>query len=206
MDKNTFEDALARAQKLMLSEDFNAKVEGIAKAHSGKGGAAVDFSSFEKQAFGQTFNNSQSHPTVMLSETVDKANMQKRMDKLPAAIRESFEKTPPMSGQDSAGDSIGSITNKLAKNAMLTENSLVLHSNSAPASNTGIDYSLIKTIIDESVRRNIEEIKGNMLTESKSAGLAGLKMMKGNKIQLVDTNGNLYEGVLTLKRKAQPKA
>ena len=33
--------------------------------------------------------------------------------------------------------------------------------------------------------------------------IKGLKISKGNKIQLLDVSGNLYEGVLTLKRKAK---
>ena len=33
--------------------------------------------------------------------------------------------------------------------------------------------------------------------------IKGVKISKGNKIQLLDMSGNLYEGVLTLKRKAK---
>ena len=64
----------------------------------------------------------------------------------------------------------------------------------------GIDYSLIKAIIDESVRRQFEEMKKGMLNEN---FVRGMRVARGNKIQFLDSAGNLYEGVLTLKKKAK---
>lgn len=63
--------------------------------------------------------------------------------------------------------------------------------------NNGIDYSLIKTIVNESIRENLKEIRKGILAEGTT--LKGIKIAKGNKIQLVDSKGNLYEGVLKLK-------
>ena len=62
---------------------------------------------------------------------------------------------------------------------------------------SGIDYSLIKTIIDESIRRNLDDIKKEMLNENNS--VRGVRIAKGNKIQMMDAKGNIYEGVLKLK-------
>ena len=59
-----------------------------------------------------------------------------------------------------------------------------------------IDYSLIKSLIDESIHRNIEELKSNMLNEN---CIPKLTRIKGNVIQVVDNKGNLFEGKLVLK-------
>lgn len=61
----------------------------------------------------------------------------------------------------------------------------------------GIDYSLIKMIVNEAVK----EAMGNAQQLNESA-VANIKMKSGGVIQLVDKKGNLYEGVLKLKQKA----
>lgn len=58
-----------------------------------------------------------------------------------------------------------------------------------------IDYNYIKHLIKECLNENNKE----QLVES---SLAGLRICKGNKIQFVDSKGNLFEGVLKLVKKA----
>lgn len=177
---NKLENVLSKAQELMLNEEFNQKVEGIAANYGGGSNRAntQDLSSFEQMAFGSSYSN-------------DNTNQQyNNTNRLPQSIRESFEKTPPLTGQDVS--QMGLIEKKLS---LRNQNNNVYQ---APQSslNNGIDYSLIKTIIDESISRNLSQ---NKLNENV---IRGMKISNGNKIQVIDSKGNLYEGILKLKKKA----
>ena len=97
---------------------------------------------------------------------------------IPTAIQESFNKMPTPFPQQ---------TYSMAQPAV------------QPTSQQ-IDYNYIKYLISEAIKENVR-----ILNESKSGNLAGVRIAGGNKIQLMDTKGNLYEGVLTLKKKAEKK-
>ncbi len=73
--------------------------------------------------------------------------------------------------------------------------------NTAPISSSNpIDYSLLKTIIDESVKRNLLEMKNAQLNESTTSSLKTMKLGNGNKLSFLDSKGNLYEATLVFKR------
>lgn len=83
------------------------------------------------------------------------------------------------------------------RNTTTNNNSVPMNNNIAP----GIDYTIIKAIVDESVKRNLSELFNNVINESKDNNyLQLLRIGKGNKIQVLDNKGNLYESVLTLKK------
>lgn len=194
MNNKQFTNALAKAQSLMLDEGFNARVEASARAFrgSGTGGggsiSSAEMAMFERQAFGQ----SSSEKPVQLLETVD---YESNLSKLPDAIRESFTKLPPQSDKTP----ISSAVEQLSKNVIREEKM------QAPVSipQTGsVDYSLIKLIVKECVKESLAEMKGGLLTESSSPSFRGMRIADGNKFQFIDSKGNLYEGVLKLKKKA----
>lgn len=66
-----------------------------------------------------------------------------------------------------------------------------------PTGTAGVDYTIIKAIVEECIKRNIEEIKASILQES---SLKRVRLGEGNKIQLVDNKGNLYESTLEYKK------
>lgn len=66
-----------------------------------------------------------------------------------------------------------------------------------PTGTAGVDYIIIKAIVEECIKRNIEEIKASILQES---SLKRVRLGEGNKIQLVDNKGNLYESTLEYKK------
>ena len=66
-----------------------------------------------------------------------------------------------------------------------------------PTGTVGVDYTIIKAIVEECIKRNIEEIKASILQES---SLKRVRLGEGNKIQLVDNKGNLYESTLEYKK------
>ena len=67
-----------------------------------------------------------------------------------------------------------------------------------PQQVSGIDYGMIKALVSEVIRENLNEIKQSLLSEG---SLRGINMPGGNKIQFLDSKGNLYEGQLNLKKK-----
>lgn len=215
MEQNKFGNILANAQKLMLDEEFNAKVERSARAFAGGGGinsgGGSDLAAFEAQAFG--YSTQEEKPIKLLESTINDAGIDINgagANRLPKSIRESFAKRPPMSGDDIDSTPIGRITQTLRKTVQQPQRQVINEQRYAPQPQQyipqggGIDYSLIKSIIDESVRRNIDEIKNSLLNESVSMpAFRGMKIGDGNRIQFLDSKGNLYEGVLKLKRKAE---
>jgi hypothetical protein len=55
-------------------------------------------------------------------------------------------------------------------------------------------------MIEEAVKNALSQ---NKLNESVNNNILGMKMCEGNKIQFMDSKGNIYEGVLKLKKKRQ---
>ena len=205
MNQKNFGNALARAQKMILDEGFNARVESVAKSYRNGGGIPMNVPSSVPSS---TVGNNDG---ITLLEDVMGASGMNEMPtntKLPKEILESFSKTPPMSGEGTDNTTLGILSKGLEKNVIKeTVSRPVQQEQYQPTQGGSIDYSLIKAIIDESVRRNLEEMKGSMLNESASSPkgpeLRGMTIKDGNKIQFLDAKGNLYEGILKLKKRAQ---
>lgn len=190
MNDKQFGNVLAKAQSLMLDEGFNARVEAAARAHRG-GGTISDseIAMFEQQAFGGQSKN------VKAVQRLEQADYESNLSKLPDAIRESFVKLPPQSDKTP----ISSVVEKLSKNLIQEEK---VHTPVSIPQTGVVDYSLIKLIVKECVKESLAEMKGSMLTESSSPSFRGMRIADGNKFQFIDSKGNLYEGVLKLKKKA----
>ena len=189
MDEAKFTNILSKAQSLMLDENFNRLVEQKGNAYAGRrsNGADADIASMESTIFGGAAQtDTQTQPVQVLSEQTGSV---KGVDALPEYMRESFIKTPPLTGDNSRLDS-------LTKDLQQVQQRQVLKETVIPTSN-GIDYSLIKAIIDESVSRHMKTIN-----ESSAPAMKGMRFINGNTFQFIDAKGNLYEGVLKLKKKA----
>lgn len=59
-----------------------------------------------------------------------------------------------------------------------------------------IDYSMVKMIVEDVVKRYSAALKKSILSEMNESGVFRI----GEKVQVVDKNGNLYEGKLTFKK------
>lgn len=64
--------------------------------------------------------------------------------------------------------------------------------NTLPVS--GIDYSLIKLMIESCIKEEFKSLKQSMLTESKNNGNGDVILSLGDTIRFVAKNGNVYEG------------
>lgn len=64
-------------------------------------------------------------------------------------------------------------------------------------SSGGIDYSMIRIIIEECISRQLSELKKTMLSESVNTGTKGDVILTiGDNIKFIAKNGNVYEGVV----------
>ena len=72
---------------------------------------------------------------------------------------------------------------------------------STKEANNSVDYSLIKMMIEETMRKYIGQLKKTILTESKENSNNGLSMMtkQGNKFRFVTEDGKIFEADLTYK-------
>lgn len=109
--------------------------------------------------------------------------------KLPKEIINSFKEQPIEMGQSVLGDKI---IEKITKN---NSTSIVEETKKTTPTNSNIDYSLIKSIIDESIRKYTVAIQKKVLNESKQNNQ--LSIMKiGNKLNFISSNGDVYEANL----------
>lgn len=102
-------------------------------------------------------------------------------------IRESFEQMPQMN------------TNDIYKH-LYEQQQYAPKQQSQPLQITsGIDYNALKFIINEAIKENLEKIK----QELNENVVSGVSIGNGKKIYFSDTKGNIYEGQLVLKKRAQ---
>lgn len=194
-------NAIARAQMLM-SEEYQNKMDTISMGARKKGGAGIsnsELSGMEQQVFGFGGNDAPSAPQAQYQQMQPQTYEQgANIDKLPEFLRESVKKTPigaGMQGSYMYSDQpvpLGIPTPTVQKTAMPQ----------GPAPSVGgIDYNYIKYLVETAIKENT-----GMITES-AAGTTfrGMRLVEGNKFQFVDSKGNVYEGVLTLKKRAGTK-
>ena len=76
-----------------------------------------------------------------------------------------------------------------------------------PTISTSVDYSMIKMIVEECMRKYSSALKKTIINESKTASNEGtLKAMKvGDKFSFITDNGDLYEAKLTFIKNINKK-
>lgn len=211
-------NAIARAQRLMLDENWNRQVEIGASAQRGKsmnGGGGGDLSALEAQVFGYS-----STPTDSTYEKIaipEESYMQrqssmpsgfndvqilqesrgfdKNKSQLPKEVISSFEKTPGMTIVETGMQQVPASYFGNANTQAINEKILQSKTN-VPSPSSGIDYKYIKYLIDESIKEHLSP------SLNENVGIKGLRIANGNIIQFLDSKGNLYEGKLVLKKKA----
>lgn len=131
-----------------------------------------------------------------------------KFSKLPKEIIESI-KSKPLTVKETSDDAMDELVKRVAPKMNMMEekevqkpkfSDFINKNNNANSNNQSqIDYSLIKLIIDNAIKENINQIKTTLLTESKNdKKLSYLKL--GDSLQFIDSDGNLYEAKLVFKR------
>lgn len=138
--------------------------------------------------------------------------------KMPKAVIESFKRNPGKAGSLPSGLG-GSVLDGFKyepvqpsqpQRSMVTEQYQAGMQTMPQTS--GIDYSLIKTIIDESVEKTVKKyvsaLSKKLISEGVGAGNGANKVdtiMLGEKFNFCDTDGNVYEATLKFKKNIKKK-
>lgn len=138
--------------------------------------------------------------------------------KMPKAVIESFKRNPGktanlpsgLGGSVLDGFKYEPVQPSQPQRSMVTEQYQVGMQTMPQTS--GIDYSLIKTIIDESVDKTVKKyvsaLSKKLISEGVGAGNGANKVdtiMLGDKFNFCDSDGNLYEATLKFKKNIKKK-
>ena len=217
---------IARSQRLMLDENWNRQVEMGAAAQragslSGKGGGTNDLAALEAMAFGSAPStptpsytpipeNFRAPRNPMITDDGKPIQIlheerapERTNSKIPKAILESYKKTP-----SPTADSMGMMSppasyyqpQTTAPRQPIVEQQYVPQQYVPQPQGGGIDYGYIKYMIEEAVNNCL---RGQLNEGLNLSELKGMRIGPGSVIQLLDTKGNLYEGKLTLKKRAK---
>lgn len=133
--------------------------------------------------------------------------------KLPKAILESMKANPLDESQLTPSVSILDELNKATNGKVFEGSQVVVENNksqNASTTNNGtIDYSMIRMICEETMRKYMGSLKKTILNEAKvnnNDTSNTLKAMKiGNKFSFITNDGNIYEAKLVLKGNVNDK-
>lgn len=181
-------EALNRASALMSTEG-QRKINSQAKQKQG----SFDL---EGNYMGSYSNNYQTHTPITPNKN----------SKLPKVIQESILNHPiddTMNEFSSTGGS-GSVLDMLGympkQQEVIKETQQPIYQQ--PQYAPSIDYNYIRTIINECIKANLQQIKEEILKES---SLKAIRLGAENKIQLIDNKNNLYESKLEFKKSLTKK-
>lgn len=193
-------ESMSRASKLMQMET-NGTLNKIAEGH--------------RDDINMSMNSD--IPTHSMMTTVDNtmpkqsfSAQQMSQSHLPSAILESFKKNPTASDSDlfsafGTNDSaVSSLVEGLVQPKQTNTKQIVqeaLHGNvnqiAQPQASSSIDYPMIKTIVEEIVRKYAVSLNKKIINESKQSNLNEMNtLMIGKKFKFLDSKGNIYEAEL----------
>lgn len=206
------DSAISKASRLM-NEDYMAYLDGISAMTNGgkKGGGrrkgGGDLAYLDQQVFGRSSSKPSSYvPQQQIQENVPQHQFSS------SVLQESFAQQPPISGYSFPGAESMSmsqsgyqpgaslLTEQRGQQQYVQQPQQVYQPQYQPQQTGGIDYNMIKYLVSEAIKENMAAIKQGMLNEG---AVAGIRMPGGNKIQFLDSKGNVYEGQLVLKKKKQ---
>ena len=204
------DSAISKASRLM-NEDYMAYLDGISNmANSGskKGGkrkGVNDLAYLDEQVFERGSSRTN---TYVPQQTQENAQPRQFSN---SVLQDSFTQIPPMSGSNFPGaETMGitqsgyqpgaSLITEQRNQQFVQQPQQVYQPQYQSQQMGGIDYNMIKYLVSEAIKENMAAIKQGMLNEG---AIAGIRMPGGNKIQFLDSKGNVYEGQLVLKKKKQ---
>ena len=203
------DSVISQASRLM-NEGFMNKVDNAAARRNGKPikSGGNDLAYLDEQVFGYGTQKSGSY--AQSSVQIQQPTVQRQFNN--NALQESFAKTPPISGNNFPGAEMMGITpsgyqpgasllnEQRAAQQQFVQQPQYVQPPYQTQQTGSINYDVIKYLVNEAIKENLAELKQSMLTEST---LRGINMPGGNKIQFLDSKGNVYEGQLVLKKRKQ---
>lgn len=179
----------------LMAMDSNGQLNNIYKEAKASGSVIEDEN-------GITYSPKKKAVTNVINEEVLSKS------KLPKSVLESFKKDPGspfMSGPNEM--QMGSVLDGLdleSLETMRNEKEQLVENKKEQSSNGPIDYSLIKTIINEAVQENVKKyisaMTKKLMTESVNGGGNNVKAVKiGDKFSFITEDGDVYEATLKYK-------
>ena len=206
MDASKLKDVLNRAKRI-TQMDVNGQLNEVANR-------ARENGKMEYQDDNIQYLQENQVPKAQTVQSMPNTIHAPKRNGIPKEIFESFSKnqidTSPLSTSTSILDQIG-ITKKSAPvvNVAMNENKQPVRnvvSEQNISSNTGVDYSLIRMIVEDAVKKSMASLSKKMLTESKKSLNEQVKIINiGDKFSFVTDNGDLYEAKLVFKKNIKKK-
>lgn len=191
VELSKLKDALGKASKLM-SMDKNGTISKIAES--------------KRDSINTSLNDS-----TVSTESMITARPQRNMTEvprnvnsnIPRAIVESFSKNPIDTSMIS---SIGGSSNSVLDTIGIQEqartvqpqntSSTIQEQHTVQTQVQGIDYPMIRTIVEDIVRKYTSSLSKKMLSESKGSVNELTTMTLGKSFKFLDRQGNIYEATL----------
>lgn len=200
-----FMEAKERARKL-IQMDANGQLDkyGKDKINEFRGNYGEDGQTSPEIVMENTHNVQRDYSKMPMPSNSKLSN-----SKLPTEILESFKKkqiNTDLLGVDTGQASVLDLFENTKQNAQpqqTTKKQIIkenITSTQQVVSSNNVDYSLIKTIVEDTMKRYTSALKKSLINENKSLMTEdnNLQAMKiGNKFTFITKNGDLYEAKLT---------
>lgn len=191
VELSTLKDALSKASKLM-SMDKNGTISKIAESKRDSINTSLNDSTVSTESM------MTARPQRNMTEVPRNVN-----SNIPRAIVESFSKNPI---DTSMIGSIGGSSNSVLDTIGIQEqartvqpqntSSTIQEQHTVQTQVQGIDYPMIRTIVEDIVRKYTSSLSKKMLSESKGSVNELTTMALGKSFKFLDRQGNIYEATL----------
>ena len=191
VELSKLKDALGKASKLM-SMDKNGTISKIAESKRDSINTSLNDSTVSTESM------MTARPQRNMTEVPRNVN-----SNIPRAIVESFSKNPI---DTSMIGSIGGSSNSVLDTIGIQEqvrtvqpqntSSTIQEQHTVQTQVQGIDYPMIRTIVEDIVRKYTSSLSKKMLSESKGSVNELTTMTLGKSFKFLDRKGNIYEATL----------
>ena len=191
VELSKLKDALGKASKLM-SMDKNGTISKIAESKRDSINTSLNDSTVSTESM------MTARPQRNMTEVPRNVN-----SNIPRAIVESFSKNPIDTSMIS---SIGGSSNSVLDTIGIQEqartvqpqntSSTIQEQHTVQTQVQGIDYPMIRTIVEDIVRKYTSSLSKKMLSESKGSVNELTTMTLGKSFKFLDRQGNIYEATL----------
>ena len=191
VELSKLKDALGKASKLM-SMDKNGTISKIAESKRDSINTSLNDSTVSTESM------MTARPQRNMTEVPRNVN-----SNIPRAIVESFSKNPIDTSMIS---SIGGSSNSVLDTIGIQEqartvqpqntSSTIQEQRTVQTQVQGIDYPMIRTIVEDIVRKYTSSLSKKMLSESKGSVNELTTMTLGKSFKFLDRQGNIYEATL----------
>lgn len=116
---------------------------------------------------------------------------------VPSVIRESFQSQPPVNESLTTSSVLDDVFGDVLTEQTITQPVMKQVQQQQPqqtfTTGAGVDYPMIRTIVEDIVRKYSQSLKKNILNESAGGGAEVNTIALGKTFKFLDNKGNIYE-------------